>query len=255
MRHLIAVSALSMLALSSLAWSEQLTEAASAAISSTVSDPTRSAADKQRDSQRKPAETLAFAGVGPGQKIADYGAEHGYFTRLFAGIVGPAGHVYAIEPSELLKFWTKEVADLDDYARTHPNVTVTVASGLEGLRFPEKLDLFWIAQNYHDLHDKFFGPMDLAAFNRAVYEALRPGGIYIVLDHEAAKGAAADVTETLHRIEQATVRREVEAAGFSFAGQSDVLANPADTHLTAVFDPSIRGRTDQFILRFRKPSD
>ena len=109
-----------------------------------------------------------------------------------------------------------------------PNVTVVFASPLEGLKFPDKLDLFWIAQNYHDLHDPFMGPVDMAAFNRAVYAALKPGGTYLVLDHVAAAGSPANVTDTLHRIEPSTVRREVEAAGFRFAGESAVLANPAD---------------------------
>jgi predicted methyltransferase len=97
------------------------------------------------------------------------------------------------------------------------------------------------------------GPVDMAAFNAAVFKALKPGGVYIVLDHVAAKGSPADVTDTLHRIEPSVVRREVEAAGFRFDGESAVLANPADPHTAGVFNPSIRGHTDQFIYRFRKP--
>ena len=124
--------------------------------------------------------------------------------------------------------------------RTHPNVTVTTAAALEGLKFPEKLDLFWISQNYHD-------------FNRAVYSALKPGGVYVILDHSAAPDAPANVTETLHRIESSTVRREVEAAGFKFDSESSILANPADPRTAKVFDRTIRGHTDQFILKFRKP--
>lgn len=97
------------------------------------------------------------------------------------------------------------------------------------------------------------GPVDMAAFNRAVFAALKPGGVYIVLDHAAAKGSPADVTETLHRIEPTTVRRQVEAAGFVFDGESAALANPDDPHDAGPFDPSIRGHTDQFVYRFRKP--
>lgn len=93
----------------------------------------------------------------------------------------------------------------------------------------------------------------MAAFNRMVFAALKPGGLYIVLDHVAAKGSPADVTDTLHRIEPSTVRREVEAAGFKLEGESTILANPADPHTAGVFNPSIRGRTDQFILKFRRP--
>jgi len=169
--------------------------------------------------------------------------------------VGPEGHVFATVPGSLFKFPSviKETADLQAYAATRPNVTVILASSLDSAKTPEKLDIFWISQNYHDLHDKFMGPVDLAAFNKTVYDALKPGGIYIILDHAAAKGSPADVTETLHRIEPSTVRREVEAAGFKFEGESAILANPADPHTKGVFDQSIRGHTDQFIYKFRKP--
>jgi predicted methyltransferase len=121
------------------------------------------------------------------------------------------------------------------------------------LHFPRKLDLFWISQNYHDLHNKYFGPVDLAIFNKAVLDALKPGGAYVVLDHAAAPGAPADVTETLHRIDPVTVRREVEAAGFVFESESRLLANPADPRTIKVFDKSIQSHTDQFLLKFRKP--
>ena len=227
----------------------------SAALAAAVADSSRPDSDTTRDADRKPEQTLAFSGIKPGDQVADYVADAGYFTRLFANVVGSKGHVYAVEPTAFFKFehFVKAVADLQGYAVTHPNVTVTTAAALEGLRFPEKLDLFWISRNYHDLHDKFMGPVDTAAFNKAVYEALKPGGFYVVLDHSAAPGAAADVTETLHRIESSTVRREVEAAGFKFDSESSILANPTDPRTAKVFDQTIRGHTDQFILKFRKP--
>jgi predicted methyltransferase len=227
----------------------------SAVLAAAVADSSRPDSDTTRDADRKPEQTLAFSGIKPGDQVADYIADSGYFTRLFASVVGSRGHVYAVEPTAFFKFdhFVKAVAELQGYAVTHPNVTVTTAAALEGLRFPEKLDLFWISRNYHDLHDKFMGPVDTAAFNKAVYEALKPGGFYVVLDHSAAPGAAADVTETLHRIESSTVRREVEAAGFKFDSESSILANPADPRTAKVFDQTIRGHTDQFILKFRKP--
>jgi predicted methyltransferase len=225
------------------------------AIAAAIADSSRPATDTARDANRKPAETLAFAGVKPDDKIADYAAGAGYFTRLFADVAGPRGHVYASVPSALFKYpnIVKGIAEVQAFAVTHPNVTVTFASALDAAKYPEKLDVFWISQNYHDLHDSFMGPVDMAAFNRTVYAALKPGGIYIVLDHVAAKGSPAEVTDTLHRIEPSTVRREVEAAGFKFEGESTLLANPADPHTAGVFDPSIQGRTDQFILKFRRP--
>jgi len=227
------------------------------AISAAVADTSRPEADRTRDANRKPDETLAFTGVKAGYIVADYAAGSGYFTRLFSAIVQPGGHVYAVVPSPLFQYQNivKGIAAIEDFGRTHPNVTVTSAESLAATRFPEKLDLFWISQNYHDLHDSFMGPVDMAAFNKAVYDALKPGGVYVVLDHSAAPGAPADVTDSLHRIEQSVVRREVEAAGFKFDGESKLLANPADPRTAGVFDPSIRGKTDQFLIRFRKPKD
>src|SRR6204780_4528442 len=202
----------------------------SAALAAAVADSSRPDSDITRDVDRKPEQTLAFSGIKPGDQVADYVADSGYFTRLFSSVVGSTGHVYAVEPTAFFKYqsFPKDIAELQGYAVTHPNLTVTTAAALEGVKFPEKLDLFWISQNYHDLHDKFMGPVDTAAFNKAVYSALKPGGVYVVLDHSAAPGAGADVTETLHRIESSTVRREVEAAGFKFDSESSILANPAD---------------------------
>jgi predicted methyltransferase len=229
----------------------------SSAVTMAVADASRPATDTARDADRKPAQTLVFIGIKPGDKVADYVAEMGYFTRLFSSVVGSKGHVYAVEPTEAVRYDPKDaatvVAELQGYAVAHPNVTITTAAALEAIKFPEKLDVFWISQIYHDLHDKWMGPADTAAFNKAVYASLKPGGVYVILDHSAAPGAAAEVTETLHRIESSTVRREVEAAGFKFDSESSILANPADPRTAKVFDKTIRGHTDQFILKFRKP--
>ena len=224
-------------------------------IAAAIADASRPTTDTTRDANRKPAKTLAFIDAKPGDKIADYAAGQGYFSRLFADVVGPKGHVYASVPSSLFKYpnIVKGIGDIETYAVTHPNVSITFGSALDAARYPETLDIFWIAQNYHDLHDKFMGPVDMAAFNAAVFASLKPGGRYIVLDHVAAKGSPPDVTDTLHRIEPSTVRAEVEAAGFKFVRESGILANPADPHTADPFDPSIQGKTDQFLFEFRKP--
>ena len=145
----------------------------SAALAAAVADSSRPDSDTTRDADRKPEQTLAFSGVKSGDKVADYVADAGYFTRLFASVVGTTGHVYAVEPTAFFKFehFIKAVAELQRYAVDHSNVTVTTAAPLDGLRFPEQLDLFWISRNYHDLHDKFMGPVDTAAFNKAVYRS------------------------------------------------------------------------------------
>jgi predicted methyltransferase len=254
-RHKLRYLAGIALAVSAISAAHGTDERTPAAIEAAIADPTRPATDTARDANRKPAAMLTFAGVKPGDRVADYAAGSGYFTRLFAHAVGPSGHVYASVPSGLLQYpnIVAGLAEMQTYAVSHPNVSINFGSALDAARYPERLDLFWIAQNYHDLHDPFMGPVDMAAFNRAVFAALKPGGLYIVLDHVAAPGSPAMVTDTLHRIEPATVRREVEAAGFVLVGESKVLANPDDPHSAGPFNPAIRGHTDQFIYKFRRP--
>ena len=224
-------------------------------IASAVADPSRPETDRVRDASRKPAETLAFAGIKPGDKVADFIANTGYFTRLFSDLVGRRGHVYSVELNEIITVpnVAPGYARLLDWAKARPNVSVDTVAASRPVAFPEKLDVFWISQNYHDLGDTFLGPLDVAAFNRQVYAALRPGGLYIVLDHSALADSPTDVTETLHRIPSERVKREVEAAGFDLVAESDLLANPSDPRTEGVFKPSIVGHTDQFMLKFRRP--
>jgi predicted methyltransferase len=226
-----------------------------ASIVAAVSDPSRPPEDVARDIDRKPAATLTFAGVKPGDILVDYIANSGYFTRLLAGVVGPKGHVYSVELNEIVKDGNgaKGFTGLKAWVQGRTNVTLETKDSTSSPSFPQALDVFWITLNYHDLHDKFLGPVDIAVFNKAVFAALKPGGAYIILDHVAAAGAPADVTEKLHRIDPAVVRQEVEAAGFRFDGESPILANPNDPHTVAMWDKSVKGRTDQFLYRFRKP--
>ncbi len=118
---------------------------------------------------------------------------------------------------------------------------------------PARVDLVFTSQNYHDYPDKFMGHVDPLAFDRAVFAALKPGGVFLIVDHVAPAGSGMADTDTLHRIDPAIVKKQVVASGFVFVGESRVLRNPADGHAVAVFDPAIRGRTDQFIYKFRKP--
>jgi predicted methyltransferase len=222
---------------------------------SAVADPARPAEDTARDANRKPAEMIVFAGVKPGAVVVDLVPGRGYFTRVFAKAVGPSGHVYAYFPSELdgmLKGKPPSVTGVTNDGANYGNVTLIHAPVAKFVT-PQLVDVVWTSQNYHDLHDSFFGPQDLSVVNKAIYNSLKPGGYYIVLDHVAEKGSGLRDTDTLHRIDPAIVKKQVVAAGFVFDGESDVLRNPADDHKQAVFDKSIRGRTDQFVYRFRKP--
>ncbi len=216
-----------------------------------ISDPSRPAEDVARDDARRPAALLAFAGVKAGDVVVDWIPGGGYFTRLFAGVVGEGGKVYALVPTEL-----KDKYDLgknaEAVAAERRNVTAIIEPMLATTSIRDA-DIVWTAQNYHDLHTKGFGDVDTLVFNKQVFAMLKPGGVYVIVDHRAADGAPVEVAETLHRIDPAIVKAEVEAAGFVFDGESDALANPADDHTLNVFDEKIRGQTDQFIYKFKKP--
>lgn len=250
-----ALAALTLAACSSMSGGDAMpAEAAGAAssahIAAAVASEARPAEDRARDAARKPAEILAFAGVEPGDKIADLIPGGGYFTRVLAGAVGANGRVYAVIPpagaSEM--DWAGMIAPA---AAAHANVTVHPQNYMQ-MTFPEPLDMVFTAQNYHDMHIARYG-MNAGQINQAAFDALKPGGVYLIIDHSAVDGADMSVPEALHRIDQAFVRAEVEAAGFVYEGASEVLRNPDDPRTANVFDPVIRGRTDQFVLRFRKP--
>ena len=213
-----------------------------------VVDPLRPAEEVARDPLRRPDRILAFAQVAPGQKIADIRPEEGYFTRLFARVVGETGKVYAFVPNRTA---ARENGFGDALASAYPNV-VRINGDLDSMSFPEPLDTVFMSQEYHDFHIPAF-ETDVARMNRAVFAALKPGGSYIIIDHAGRPGTTNTEVQSLHRIEGAFLRREVEAAGFVFDGESTAVANPEDDRTINVFDPAIRGRTDQFVYRFRKP--
>jgi predicted methyltransferase len=224
---------------------------AQVSIAAAVADKDRPQADKDRDADRKPAEMLRFAGVKSGMTVVDILPGAGYFTRLFSDVVGPKGKVIAYVPDEML---VKSQAGLEraNAAAAGRSNVIVMHSPLMAPNPPGVLaDVVWTSQNYHDLHN--MPGIDVVAYNRLVFQGLKPGGVYIVLDHVAPAGSGLNDTGTTHRIDPAAVKAEVIAAGFTFDGESKVLANPADKHDLKVFDPSLRGKTDQFVYRFKKP--
>lgn len=249
MRPLAALCGL--IALAACASAPTAVESSAPHIVAAVADARRPAEDRARDESRKPAEMLAFAGLRPGMRVGELIPGTGYFSRLFAVAVGPEGRVYpVIRPPQPNATGTPLIVSI---AGEYPNMEVVRREFAE-MQFPEPLDVVWTSQNYHDMHVAqyaFLGPP--AEVNRRAFAALRPGGVYIVLDHAAAEGTDLRDAESLHRIDQARVRAEVEAAGFIYDGESAVLRNPEDARTLNVFDESIRGRTDQFVMRFRRP--
>ena len=216
-----------------------------------VADASRPKDDVSTDALRDPADTLAFAGVKPGMVVGELFPGGGYFTRMLSDIVGPKGRVYGLENAG----W-KDAVDLDQKLAAEPGRTNVVldVEPFGQFKLPEKVDLFWITQNYHDLKIAKYGVVDTAAFNRHVFQSLKPGGAYFILDHQANPGTTLEQIAVLHRIEKAQVIKEVTAAGFKLVAEGRFLNRPADDHTKTIFDAAIRGRTDQYMLKFVKPN-
>ena len=230
----------------------------SPAVAAAVADATRPAKDVQQDASRRPVDLVAFSKVKPGDKVIDAVPGGGYWTRIFSTLVGSTGRVYAYVPAEFAVFKSNPAATARAIALEpgHGNVEQTTSPLAEQppAAIHNTLDVFWTFENYHDFHDSFMKGADVNAYNKAVFSLLKPGGYYIVADHSAVAGSGLKNTEDLHRIDRETVKAEVLKAGFVLDGETDALANPADDRALKVFDPAIRGKTDRFVLRFRKPA-
>lgn len=244
---LLAAAALVLTPVAALAW------APPTVVANALSDGRRTDQEIARDAISKPAEVIAFAGIKPGQHVADLIIGTGYYTKIFSGLVGPKGKVWAWQPRPFALFAAAYAAPLTQLPPLYPNLT---ADGSEFRDFnpPAGLDVAFTNQNYHDLHLASF-PRDTAdKVNAAVFKALKPGGVYVVIDHYAKPGGdTTQVATGIHRIDPEVVKREVLAAGFVLDGSSDLLRNRADPLTANVFDDSIKGKTDQFMLRFKKP--
>ena len=243
-----------LLGLAALGLATAAAAAASPAIEAALNDPSRPAAEKARDADRKAGEIVAMTGVKAGWNVADVFPGGGYYTRIFAKVVGPNGHVYGVVPGDLQERgfhpsdMVKKLAAEPGYANVSPAV-----DPLQTWTPSPRLDLIFISQFYHDMHNPGMGGPDIAAEDKGLFNALKPGGILFIIDHSAPAGSGTSDTATTHRIDEAVAKRELEAAGFRLVSESDVLRNPADPRTKLVFDPSIRGHTDQFILKFQRP--
>lgn len=250
MRYLpLALAACVTLTATGAVLAQSAAPAAADPVAAALADAGRPAEEKARDAARKPAEMVAFAEIGRGDRVADFLPAGGYFTRVFAKVVGPNGHIHALVPEHAANmFGFGESAK--KLAAAYPNVSADIVP-LNGFNPTPKVDVFWTAQNYHDAVN--INAQAPGILNKAAFDALKPGGLYIVIDHTAAASSGIRDTKTLHRIDPAVVRREVEAAGFVFVAESRAVRNAADPLTANVFDPAIRGKTDQFAFKFKKP--
>ncbi|HEV7228327.1 methyltransferase [Brevundimonas sp.] len=214
----------------------------------------RPAADLARDDVRKPYAVMEFAGIEPDMTVAEYMPGGGYFTRILSIAVGSGGRIWAYQPDEIVRLRPEFLTGIRAVAAEPGLENVTVLTGAtSAFAPPGPVDVVFTAQNYHDLYGPFAAPGTGEAFDRAVFAALRPGGIYLIIDHHAAEGVGLSGGGALHRIERDAVIAAVTEAGFELEAQSELLANPDDPLTASVFDPSIQGKTSQFMLLFRKP--
>ena len=197
-----------------------------------------------------PAQVLEFLGIGAGSRLADVLSGGGYYTRIVTPVVGPEGTVYAGNNPFFQRFGDEAMTAL----LSEPGFenVMRIDGPVDEIALPSdgSLDAAMIVLAYHDL---WLTDEDRDELNRRVFAALRPGGVYGIIDHSAAEGAGTSVIESLHRIEESVIVEEIARAGFELGARGDFLANPDDDHSLRVFDPAIRGRTDRFVLRFEKP--
>ena len=218
------------------------------AFAAIVAAPDRPATDKVNDTHRHPGMAMFFAGVKPGMTIAELGSGGGYYTRMLANAVGPNGKVYAI----MTKAQAARPNGMDAInlvIKDHPNVSVVTVDSLPTIVLPTKADLFWTTENYHDFHN---GPTaNIPGLDKAVYDNLKPGGIFYVEDHSAAPGAGLEAASKYHRMDEALAKTELTAAGFKLDGEDDALRNPDDNRATSNSEAG-HFVTDRFMTRWKK---
>ena len=203
------------------------------------------------------SDLIRFAGVDAGSTVIDVYPGEGEWTRIFSDAVGSEGTVYSFVPTEIVDLKADQVDRMRTIAKEpgRDNIEAVSADLVAMMEVTQPADVLWLHLFYHDLHTPLMQKRGATAaeFNRAVYGRLKPGGFYVIVDHAAASGTGTSDTQSMHRIDPASVREEVEAAGFVLDEESTMLANDDDAHSIKVFDPSIKGETDRFVYRFVRP--
>jgi predicted methyltransferase len=235
---------------------EPAAEAEISAYAAAVASETRPEADRTSDAGRKPEAVLEFFGIQPGDVVLEMWAGGGYYTELLAHVVGDDGRVVVHANTPILNFAGEAHTNRHADDRL-PNTEILFAENNELALEADSFDAVTIILNYHDLYwaSEQYGwdQIDVAQFLAEIFKSVKPGGILGIVDHQAVSGSPSETGNTLHRIDSAIVIAELRAVGFELDGESDALENPEDDHTKGVFDPEIRGKTDRFALRFRKP--
>lgn len=212
-----------------------------------VESSARSDEHKARDSNRKPAELLALSGVKPGDNVIEFAAFGQYFTTLLSDIVGPNGKIHMYD----LPYTEKRAGEASRaFVAAHPNSIYEIVNYNE-LKLPQQVDVVFNVLYYHDLS---LNDIDVASLNKRIFDALKPGGVFFIVDHNATAGSGRHDAKALHRIDPALIKQEVTAAGFELVEESNLLARSDDDHTKMVFTPGARGLTDQSVFKFRKPT-
>lgn len=222
-----------------------------ALIERAVQDPTRLAEHVARDAGRLPADVIAFSGIRPGETIADIAVGGGYYTAILSRYLGNTGKIYAVDPARIFEAFPQAADGFPDYIAQdpRPNVEYSVQN-LDAFDVPERLDHIVMILYYHDT---LWTGEDRPRMNTAFFDALKPGGTLLILDHDAQPMAGAEIGQSLHRMDCDLIAPELLAAGFQLVESSDLLRNPEDPLDVSVFDAAWRGRTDRCLMKFRKP--
>lgn len=227
------------------------------AIAAAVADPSRSPDNVKLDESRKPAEVLRFFGLQPGMNVIDMFGANRYWAEIIAPAVGPYGSVVVWQPKQFIN--DKRRAEFAEFATRQPNVALLSSRFEQPLIGTNRYDFMIMNLDYHDVYlesaERNIERMEPQQWLKALYDAMKPGAVVGIIDHSAAPGAEPrDSVGKLHRIDPEVVKADFQRAGFVFEAESDMLRNPADDRTIGVFDPAIRGKTDRFVFRFRKPA-
>ncbi len=222
-----------------------------AVIKAAVADPTRPSEAVLRDGDRKPQQIIDFSKLNPGDRVLEIAPGAGYYTALLSRVVGETGLVYAVDPARVFEFLPRIRQFFQQYQQedTRMNVYYSIQN-LDRLVAPTQVEQIWMVLYYHDT---VWTGENRQLMNQRLFESLKSGGYFLLIDHHAGADFKVAETRSLHRIDADLVMQEITAAGFVLDGRSAVLSSPHDSKMTSVFDAALRGKTDRFVWRFKKP--